>query len=70
MSFIATKEVSDTAHGRVTPPSAHRHETVQEGTPAHLEPAGRDGSLTAAQVSPRPERVYSRFDLTVRGDLD
>lgn len=40
MSFIATKEVSDTPHGR------------------------------AAQVSPRPERVYSRFDLTVRGDLD
>lgn len=32
MSFIATKEVFDTAHGRVTPPSAHRHETLQEGT--------------------------------------
>ena len=70
MSFIATQGVSDRAHGRVTPPSAPRQETVQEGTPAHLELTGRDGSLTAAQVSPRPERVYARFDLTVRGDLD
>ena len=70
MSFMAHQGGVGHAHGRVAPPSAYRHETVPQGTPAHLEPAGRDGSLTAAQVSPSPRADYSRFDLPVRGDLD
>jgi hypothetical protein len=57
-------------HQWLTPPWSRPDHRSQNVKIVISGDAGREGSLTAAQAHPRPERVYSRFDLTVRGDLD
>jgi len=52
MSFIATKEVSDTAHGRVTPPTAHGALSDIDG---NMVIAGEKSAIAAPDTMARKE---------------